>query len=146
MRPDKPGLRPTAETHGRAYPKIPAADSKTKQQIRADQDRRFRAAVWDRDHGIDRATGIPVEHYHDNWRLRGEVHHLRSRRAAPELRVNPSNGVLLSVASHWLADGRGGRLLRLTDPATGEPATDANQPIRFTCYDRAGGVLWSRVG
>ena len=63
----------------------------------------------------------------------------------PEWKTDPDRAVLLSRMNHIRSDGRGGYLLKLTDPDTGEPATDASRPIRFTAYTKDGKVLWSRI-
>ena len=121
---------------------MPSAERK---RMRERLDRSFRDLVWFRDRHRDRATGQLLYREHADWNFRGNVCHLRSKGAHHDLRQWTSNGVLLSDYNHQLSDGRGGRLLRLTDPDTGEPATDADKPIRFTLYDKVGKVLWMRV-
>ena len=128
-----------------AHPKRTTPSKEDRKRERDARDRRFREAVWARDGAKDRATGAVLERSHEDWDRRGQVAHLLSRRAHPEVRCNTSNGVLLSDHMHQLSDHRGGRLLRLTDPETGDLATDANKPIRFTLYDRAGRVVWERI-
>lgn len=105
----------------------------------------FRQKVWDRDGGRSRFTGEPLSKSDPNWRFRGEVAHLVTKGAHPELRLIVSNALLLSAEEHWLSDHRGGRRLRLFDPETSEPATDASKPIQFVLTDFRGVVLWTRV-
>lgn len=105
----------------------------------------FRSAVWVRDQGKDRATGAPLVKWDPHWDKQGQVCHLRSRGAYPDLAVDPDNAVLLSGRMHWLSDGRGGKRLRMTDPKSGEPATDGSKPIRFILTDKVGAVIWERI-
>lgn len=128
------------------FPKI-AGPSRT---TRASQDRHaervFRAEVWTRDHGRDRATGVDLSRaVHEHPERRGEVCHLLSRGAYPELALEPSNAVLLSAANHCRSDARGNNLLKMTDPDTAERATDGRKAIRFTLYDGHNRVLWTRI-
>ena len=105
----------------------------------------FRDAVWLRDHGRSRASGLQLFRNHDSMTLRGEVCHLKGRRVMPEWATDPARALLLSGHEHWLSDGRGGRLLRLYDPETMDPATDASKPILFVLKDRHGRVVWERT-
>ena len=105
----------------------------------------FRAAVWIRDRGRDRATGQILYPDHPDPHFRGQVCHLRGRRVMPEWMTDPQRAILLSDANHILTDARGNRLLRLTDPITGEPATDGSKPIRFTLRTFRGDQVWTRV-
>lgn len=107
----------------------------------------FRAAVWMRDAGLDRVTGQPLTKDAEDWTRRGEVCHLQGRGPHPNLKYNAENGILMSAFHHWLSDGRGGKLLKLTDPETGLPAIDARKKIRFTLYERDGTtVRFTRIG
>lgn len=134
-----------------AFPKVTGRSVRQRKRDRDKQSEAFRDAIWERDGGKDRATGKPV------WRSlegsiheRGDVAHLKCRRVMPEWKTDVRRGLLLSAFSHILSDHRGGNLLKMTDPETGEPATDAGEktpkPIRFTLFDRQGNVKWSRVG
>ena len=105
----------------------------------------FRAAVWARDRGRDRATGEPVSKSDPSWDRLGEVAHLYGRNVRPEWAVDPDRAVLLSRTNHILSDGRGGYRLKLTDPETGNRVTDASKLIRFTMVSREGRILWTRV-
>ena len=105
----------------------------------------FRAAVWARDGGRDRATGQSVSKSDCSWDRLGEVAHLYGRNVRPEWATDPDRALLLSHVMHILSDGRGGYRLKLYDPLTGERATDASKPIEFTLYDRAGRILWNRI-
>lgn len=105
----------------------------------------FRADVWQRDRHRSRVTGQPLSKSDRDWRYRGEVCHLRTRGAHPELRTVVSNALLMSAEEHWLSDARGGRALRLYDPVTLAPATDANRPILFVLKDREGHILLRRI-
>ena len=79
------------------------------------------------------------------WDHLGEVAHLYGRNVRPEWATDPDRALLLSRTMHILSDGRGGYLLKMTDSETGERADDASKPIRFTLYDRAGWILWTRI-
>lgn len=105
----------------------------------------FRSAVWRRDKGRDRATGMVLSKEHANPKRRGQVCHFRGRRVMPEWKTDPDRAILLSDESHRLSDARGWNLLKLTDPETGEPADDGTKKIRFTLYDRAGTLQWTRI-
>ena len=105
----------------------------------------FRAAVWVRDDGRDRATGQPLSKSDPNWDYLGEVCHLRGRNVKPEWATEPDRALLLSRTHHIASDGRGGNRLRMTDPVTEERAEDASKPIRFTLYDYEGRILWTRI-
>ena len=106
---------------------------------------RFREAVWILDGGKDRATGQVLERVSDDWDRRGEVAHLKPRRVEPSWATDPKRAILLSMKNHMLSDARGNGRLKILDAETGEPATDASRPIRFTLYDKHGGILWTRV-
>lgn len=135
-----------------AFPKVTGRSTRQRKRQRDDDAAAFRAKVWVRDDGKDRATGqilrLPSRALHlDEC---GEVCHFKGRRVRPEWRTDPRRAVLLSSRNHILSDHRGGNLLKMTDPETGEPATDAglDKPrlIRFTLYDRQGNVKWTRIG
>jgi hypothetical protein len=64
----------------------------------------------------------------------------------PEWKLDELRAILMSASNHALSDARGGYRLKLTDPETGEPATDASKPIRFVCSDQKGNVQWMRIG
>lgn len=64
------------------------------------RDRAFRAAVWLRDGGRCRSCNRKVIHTLDVVPNRGEVHHRRGRRVAPEDRVNVDAAVLLCLICH----------------------------------------------
>jgi hypothetical protein len=105
----------------------------------------FRAAVWLRDSGRDRATGEPLSKTDPSPDRLGQVCHLRGRRVMPEWATDPARALLLSDTNHRLSDARGGKLLTLTDPETGEPAEDASRPICFTLRRWDGTVVWRRT-
>lgn len=107
--------------------------------------KQFRDRVWKRDGSRDRATGELLRKSSYHWTTQGQVCHLQTRNPHADRATDPDNGILLSGWHHWLSDHRGGRLLRLTDPSTGEPATDASKPIRFTLRNTAGKILWTRI-
>jgi hypothetical protein len=106
---------------------------------------KMRAEVWKRHGGRDRATGELLNRTDTNWATLGEVCHLKGRRVMPEWLTDPDHAILLSKVNHILSDGRGGYLLKMLDPTTGEPATDATQPIRFVWVMKNGTVLWERT-
>ena len=105
----------------------------------------FRAAVWSRDKGLDRATGQPLSKTDPSWHVRGDVCHLYSRRVRPEWATDPARAILMSRTNHILSDGRGVYRLKILDAETGERAEDATRRLRFVCYDRdLVTVLWTR--
>lgn len=127
------------------FPKHVGPTKKEKRATRHAEAKRFREMVWTRDGGRDRATGQLLVLGSPIHVLRGEVHHLMGRNVRPEWELEPTRAVLLSAFNHELADGRGGYRLKATDPETGEKATDASKPIRWTLYDKQGNVEWSRI-
>lgn len=62
--------------------------------------REFREAVWRRDEGKCRMCGRKVVKTLALVPERGEVHHLRGRRVAPEDRYNVKRAVLLCLEDH----------------------------------------------
>lgn len=96
----------------------------------------FRAAIWLRDQGLDRATGKPLEHQTDNWDRLGDVCHLKSRGAYPELKYVTSNAFLMCRNLHIASDGRGHSRLKISG--------DADVELRFVMTDKHGQVLWER--
>ena len=105
----------------------------------------FRAAVWERDGGRDRATGIQLSKTDYLWEYRGEICHLVSRRLRPEWKTDPDRAILLSRMNHILSDGRGGYRLKILDAETGERATDATRRLRFVCYGQDHEmIVWTR--
>lgn len=133
----------TDPTRALTYPKRLRSRGKHADRLTPEQ---FRDWVWLRDRECDRATGQHLFRSHSDANFRGQVAHLKGRRVRPEWLTDPNHAILLSDSNHQLSDARGGRLLRLTDPETGEPATDGTKPIRFTRIDREGKTLWSRLG
>ena len=129
---------------------LPKVTGRSTRQRKLDRDKEaavFRDAVWIRDGGRNRVTGLPLERgtaYRSN--LRGEVCHLKGRRVMPEWKTDPKRAILMSGYHHALSDHRGGCLLKLTDPITEEPAINGDKPIRFTLYHRDGSVKWTTVG
>src|SRR5437762_902127 len=90
----------------RAVPKPPATVIRQQARRRDDEARmkEFLAAVWTRDRGRCRASGAILRRSHVDNRIRGEVHHLKSRSTNPALRYDVRNGVLLSAEMHALAE------------------------------------------
>ena len=126
----------------------PKATGPTKRQKRSKKKAKadaFRLAVWTRDQGMDRATGQPLFQTAPHMTSRGNCCHLQSKGSTPERRYDVANAVLMSELNHILSDHRGGRVLKLTDPETGDPAIDGNKPIRFTLYTKDGKIMWTRV-
>ena len=113
-------------------------DRQEKKHERDRADEIFRAAVWARDKGRDRATGQPLAKQSPDSEKRGEVHHLGGRNVKPEWRTDPKRGVLLSAFHHELANTLGGKLLKIV-------GTDANKPLTFIRYDARGNELWRRI-
>lgn len=106
---------------------------------------RFREQVWLLAGGIDRFTGRLLYRVHSDPAKRGQVCHLKGRRVMPEWKFDANHAILLSDANHQLSDARGNHRLRMTDPETGEPATDARKPIKFTLLDREGYLQTERI-
>lgn len=98
----------------------------------------FRAAIWAREDGKDRATGVQLATRTSDLSYLGDVCHLKPKGRYPELRYETSNAILLSRRHHILSDGRGGYRLKIE----GE---DANQALTFRMFDRDGVELWSRT-
>ena len=132
------------DTSALAHPKHPHAQRQKKAKDQAAR-KVFRDQVWQRDGGRSRVNGEILFRSHGCKVYRGNVCHLQSRGAHPERALDPTNAILMSEYHHIMSDARGGRVLRLTDAETSEPATDATRPIRFTLYDKAGAVVWTRV-
>ncbi len=130
------------DTQALAFPKRISSLGKHSERLTTAQ---FRSAVWLRDQGRDRATGALVGKGSDRWQRNGEVAHLKCRRVMPEWKTDPDRAVLLSGLSHWQSDHRGGRLLKIVDAETGEPATDARRKLRFTLYAKDGSVVRTHV-
>lgn len=129
-----------------AFPKSSKLDDREdRKRTRRSAEDAARLAVWARDKSRDRATGKPLKKGGVDPDTRGEVHHLRGRLVSPEMRTDPNGQVLLSASNHIRCDGRGGNLLKLFDPLTLRPATDASKPILFVFYDRTGKELARRI-
>lgn len=62
--------------------------------------RRFTMLVWARDRGRCRVCHRVVRRTTGLHPLRGEVHHLLTRGAHPELRYDVANGVLVCLSCH----------------------------------------------
>lgn len=124
---------------------LPHAKPKRKPDKKAILERLFRAAVWEGDKGICRATGRPLLKVSDNLDECGQVCHLQGRGSHPERATDPTNAILMSSSMHTLSDARGNGRLKLVDPETGAWPLDARKAIRFTLHDKAGNVLWTRV-
>lgn len=108
--------------------------------------KQFRKAVWERDKGLSRVDGdLLFKTQEVHWTRQGQVCHLQTRNPHADRATDPDNAILMSGHHHWLSDHRGGCLLTLTDPETGEPAIHASKPIRFTMHDADGNVLWTRI-
>ncbi len=135
----------STSAEGCAFPKKIGL-SKQQQRYRAHQARKvFRDDIWIRDEGKSRASGSILQRDHCLPSLRGEVCHIQSRGSEPSRKMDPTNCLLMSAWEHILSDGRGGYLLKLTDPETGEPALDATRRIKFTLYKKDGSIAWSRI-
>jgi 5-methylcytosine-specific restriction endonuclease McrA len=78
-------------------------DKTQAQRAQKQADAAFRAAVWKRDKSTCQHCGCKVERTLTLTAKRGEVHHLRGRRVAPEDRTNPAKALLLCAEDHVLA-------------------------------------------
>lgn len=119
--------------------------ARQKKSRRLSAGRRFREQVWHDANGLDRFTGRLLHKVHVDPDKQGQVCHLKGRRVMPEWKTDPNRAILLSDTNHRLSDARGNNRLKLTDPETGEPATDARKPIKFTLFDREGFVISERI-
>lgn len=148
---DQIGLMTAAEVdalrRGKPLPKgLPAPLVKQeKAKTKAQQEKEFRASVWDRDQWKSRATGKPLGKSGANWLKVGEVHHVLKRSTYPADRLNQSNGILLSKQEHALAETHcpsavNKMLLEITGPA------DLGKPQTFVWRDVSGKELRRRVG
>jgi hypothetical protein len=131
----------TEPIHGALAKPVKGAAKRKKRTRRLSAERHFRSLVWSLGGGVDRFTGQLLFIAHADPNKRGQVCHLKGRRVMPEWRLDPNRAVLLSDANHQLSDARGNHRLKLTDPETGEPATDARKPIKFTLRDKDGFVI-----
>lgn len=79
--------------------------------------------------------------------MRGEVHHLRGRRVAPEWKFDPHRQILLSLEMHRFATGVwGGKLLKVLDAEDPtQAATDARLLILFIRSDPRGHEVWRHI-
>jgi len=116
-----------------------------KRARRLSAERHFRTQVWSLGGGLDRFTGQLLFIAHADPNKRGQVCHLKGRRVMPEWRLDPHRAILLSDTHHQLSDSRGNNRLKITDPETGEPASDARKPIKFTLLDKDGFVIAERI-
>lgn len=109
----------------------------------------LRAAVWKRDGGRCRATGVQLSRSGTDPHTVGEVDHSIPRSLAPELIYEPSNALLLSKYLN--------RLQKVACPEAPEyrmfayvPVTagddDRSKPQRFTWRDTSGRITKERVG
>lgn len=105
----------------------------------------FRKAVWKRDEHKSRATGKPLIRSGTDYHKAGEVHHVIPRSLAPERLYDVSNGILLSMHEHQLAEAvcPGDPQFRLLD-INGDD--DRGQPQRFIWRDADGKIAKERIG
>ncbi len=93
----------TISYEGFKYPKgSRLTDADAKDKTDAKRAKAFRDAVWTRDEGKCQACGRHCTRTLTLRGNRGEVHHLRSRRAAPEDLYNPTRAVLVCATCHVL--------------------------------------------
>lgn len=119
----------------------PVVAQRQKRATNKAADEAFRKAVWVRDGGLSRASGVPVVHGHVDNRKRGEVAHLTARSTNPGEKRDPRRGVLLTAEEHALSDARtapGGKALLEVK------GKDGSKRLRFVRRDERGRVLWSR--
>lgn len=105
----------------------------------------FRAAIWKRDKGICRATGVPLQKSGMDDNRIGEVDHVINRSTAPERIYDTTNGILIAK-----------RLNRLKKTACPEAPEhhmfeivgpdDRGKPQRFNWRDIAGKITKTRIG
>ncbi|HEX8030318.1 MAG TPA: hypothetical protein VF491_17710 [Vicinamibacterales bacterium] len=105
----------------------------------------FRAAVWARDHGRCRATGVTLSKAGTDPHSVGEVDHSIPRSLAPERIYDVTNGVLLSRFLNRLrkvacAEAPEHRMFDYSGP------DDRSQPQKFTWRDRTGKVVKEHIG
>lgn len=117
-----------------------------KAQDKADKGDAFRKAVWKRDEGKCRATGVPlVKSGTTDWEKLGEVDHAYPRSTAPELIYVVGNGLLLQK--------RLNRLRKVACPKAPEfrmfsytGPDDRSQPQTFIWRDEDGKETKRRIG
>lgn len=105
----------------------------------------FRLAVWKRDKGICRATGVPLQKSGMDDNRIGEVDHVINRSTAPERIYDVTNGILIAK-----------RLNRLKKTACPEAPEhhmfeivgpdDRSQPQKYLWRDVTGKVTKTRLG
>lgn len=105
----------------------------------------FRAAVWARDKGICRATGVPLQKSGLDDNRVGEVDHVINRSTAPDRVYDITNGILIAK--------RLNRLKKAACPESPEfhlfeisGPDDRGKPQTFIWRDVAGKVTKRRVG
>lgn len=123
----------------------PVVERKQKKAKQKSADDVCRDQVWERDQAVSRASGTPLERSHEDANRRGQWCHLFGRNARPEWRTDPDRQLLLSDAEHQLSDARGGNLLKILDPKTGERATDASRTVLFVWVDIKGREVKRRL-
>jgi hypothetical protein len=116
-----------------------------KKKTKAQREKDFRAAVWERDKSRSRASDKPLARSGTDFEKVGEVHHVLKRSTHPEDRLNPANGILLSKREHHLAEtacpnAPDKQLLDIAGPA------DLGQPQTFIWRDIHGKQTKRRVG
>lgn len=131
----------------RAVPKgLPSVLAKEeRKKSKEAQGEAFRAAVWARDKGICRATGVPLQKSGlDDTRV-GEVDHVINRSTAPDRVYDVTNGILIAK--------RLNRLKKTPCPQAPEHhlfeiagPDDRSKPQTFIWRDVAGTVTKRRVG
>ena len=105
----------------------------------------FRAAVWARDQGKCRATGVPLTKGGTDPHTVGEVDHSVPRSLAPERIYDVNNGVLISKFLNRLRkvacpEAPEHRMFDYTGP------DDRSLPQKFVWRDRTGKVTKERIG
>ncbi len=105
----------------------------------------FRRAIWIRDKGQSRASGVFLSRSAMDWKKRGEVHHVLKRSTNPDGKYDVARGILLSKTEHTLAETRCPQapefmLLTIRGPE------DLGQLQTFTWRDVDGKVIKERVG
>ncbi len=119
-----------------------------KKKTKAQAEKEFRAAVWERDKGRSRASRKPLGKSGTDYERVGEVHHMLKRSTAPEHRLDPGNGVLLSKAEHLMAETAcpGDPQFCLLDICFPTVEWDCAKPLTFIWREASGKELRRRIG
>ncbi len=123
----------------------PALVKEERKRSKEKQHEDFRAAIWARDKGICRATGVPLQKSGMDDNRIGEVDHVINRSTAPDRIYDVTNGILIAK-----------RLNRLKKTACPEAPEhhmfeisgpdDRSKPQKFIWRGLDGRITKTRIG